>query len=230
MREYAPSRVSMCMPDKVRAVWSGKFALAMALAALAGWVDATAYVRLAHVYVSFMSGNSTVLATSIPAWHSPKLALIACVLGSFVAGVVVGEIIAVEAARRAHMAVLFAEALLLFAGAGAALVPGSRLLPAALLALALGTQNASVHGAGGVSVAITYVTGTLVKLGRAIAAALAGKGRWAEALPYLLLWLGLIAGAALGAAVAHVNATLAIALVGTVALGLACVVGFAMKR
>ena len=35
------------------------FALAMVLAALAGFVDATGYIHFHHLFVSFMSGNST---------------------------------------------------------------------------------------------------------------------------------------------------------------------------
>ena len=42
------------------------------------------------------------------------------------------------------------------------------------------------------------MTGALVKLGKAITAALMGEDRFGWA-PHLMLWLGLVAGAALGA-------------------------------
>ncbi|MGH6890415.1 MAG: DUF1275 family protein [Rhizomicrobium sp.] len=206
------------MPDTSRALRSPDFALAVALAALAGWVDATAYVRLAHTYVSFMSGNSTALASSAGAAAAPRAPLLACVLAAFVVGVILGETTANFVGKRGHSAALLLESLLLFAAMGAAWPKGSLFLPAALLAAALGVQNASVHETAGMTIAITYVTGTLVRFGRRVAAALTGRGAWREALPYLFLWLGLMAGAAGGAAVARTNAVLAIAAAGAAAL------------
>jgi uncharacterized membrane protein YoaK (UPF0700 family) len=48
-----------------------------------------------------------------------------------------------------------------------------------------------------VSIGVTYMTGTLVRLGQHIAAALRGHDPlgW---LPYLLLWFGLLCGGVLG--------------------------------
>ena len=51
---------------------------------------------------------------------------------------------------------------------------------------------------GEVSVGVTYMTGTLVKLGQRLGATLLGGDRWAWS-PYLLLWLALAAGAVGGA-------------------------------
>jgi len=62
----------------------------------------------------------------------------------------------------------------------------------------MGALNGVFQRDGEVSIAITYMTGTLVRMGRALAAALTGGPRWNWA-PYLLLWLGLVGGAALGA-------------------------------
>jgi uncharacterized membrane protein YoaK (UPF0700 family) len=214
------------MPDTSRALRSPGFPLALALAALAGWVDATAFVRLARIYVSFMGGNSTKLATALSAPHPSKLPLLGCALVGFVAGVVAGESLAGAAGRRGHAAVLLAESIFLFAAMGAAFPPGNLLAPALLLAFALGMQNASVHEVGGVSIAVTYVTGTLVHFGRQIAATLAGRASWRAPLIYLFLWLAMMAGAGGGAALARVNAVSAIGMAAVAALGLAGVVLF----
>ena len=59
---------------------------------------------------------------------------------------------------------------------------------------------------GEVRIGLTYMTGTLVKMGKGITAALLGGDPlgWA---PYFLLWLGLVVGAGLGAtAYLHVGA------------------------
>ena len=68
-----------------------------------------------------------------------------------------------------------------------------------LLALAMGAENNVFQRGGEVSVGVTYMTGTLVKLGQNLAMASAGGPRW-RWLPYLLLWAGLVAGAVTGAA------------------------------
>lgn len=49
-----------------------------------------------------------------------------------------------------------------------------------------------------VSIGVTYMTGTLVKLGQHLAAALLGHERW-RWVSYLLLWCGLAGGAVIGA-------------------------------
>ena len=105
--------------------------LAVCLSALAGYVDATGFIRLGGFFVSFMSGNSTRLAVG--------------------------------------------------------LAQGS-----------MAAENAVFEKDGEVQIGLTYMTGTLVKMGQRITPALLGGDRlgW---VPYLYLWLGLIAGAVLGA-------------------------------
>lgn len=70
----------------------------------------------------------------------------------------------------------------------------------AVMALAMGAENAVFERNGEVSIGVTYMTGTLVKLGQRITAALLGGDRWAWEW-YLFLWLGLVAGAMSGAVV-----------------------------
>jgi uncharacterized membrane protein YoaK (UPF0700 family) len=67
-----------------------------------------------------------------------------------------------------------------------------------LLAAAMGAENATFEREGEVAIALTYMTGTLVKLGQHLATALRGGARFGW-LPYLWLWLGLAAGATAGA-------------------------------
>jgi uncharacterized membrane protein YoaK (UPF0700 family) len=62
------------------------------------------------------------------------------------------------------------------------------------MALAMGAENAVFERDGEVSIGLTYMTGTLVKVGQRLTAALFGGDRFAWA-PYLLLWAGLAAGA-----------------------------------
>lgn len=70
------------------------------------------------------------------------------------------------------------------------------------MVLAMGAENAVFAEDGEVRIGLTYMTGTLVKLGKRLTSAFLGGDPlgWA---PYLLLWLGLLAGAFLGAIAYH---------------------------
>jgi uncharacterized membrane protein YoaK (UPF0700 family) len=69
----------------------------------------------------------------------------------------------------------------------------------AMLCIAMGASNTVFRRDGEVSIGVTYMTGTLVKLGGKLAEAMLGGSRtdWA---PYFLLWLALLFGGILGAA------------------------------
>ncbi|MGA7323372.1 MAG: YoaK family protein [Rhodomicrobium sp.] len=196
------------------------YALAASLAGLAGWVDAIALVQW-HLYVSFMSGNSTAIGASASATNWPTFLNVSGVLVAFIFGVVSGELLSRAGRVQYGSLVLLIEALLLGIASGLTYLRVAAALPVLLLAIAMGIQNASVHRAGGISVALTYVTGTLVHAGRALAAALAGDGSWRSALPYLGLWLSLIGGAVAGAVLAQHSVPGAIGLGGLFALSLA---------
>ncbi len=64
--------------------------------------------------------------------------------------------------------------------------------------LAMGAENAVFQRDGEVSIGVTYMTGTLVKLGQRLAVTIIGGDRWGW-VPYLMLWVGLVAGAVAGA-------------------------------
>jgi uncharacterized membrane protein YoaK (UPF0700 family) len=197
---------------------------AVLLAALAGWVDAVGFVQWNGLYVSFMSGNSTALGAASATADVPQILQVGGVILAFVAGVVCGELFARAAAPRGRPLVLLLEALLLALAAVAILKVPAREPAAFLLAFAMGLQNASVHQAGGISVSLTYVTGTLVQMSRRIAAALWGHGPWSAAVPFLVLWLGLVSGAAAGALVVGRSAPAALGLAALFALGLSGII------
>jgi uncharacterized membrane protein YoaK (UPF0700 family) len=67
------------------------------------------------------------------------------------------------------------------------------------MALAMGGLNAVVHKAGRTQAAAAYVTRTLVHFGERLSDALCSTGRAGACFPYLLLWIALVCGGALGA-------------------------------
>ncbi|WP_116090565.1 YoaK family protein [Sphingomonas crusticola] len=171
-------------------------AVALCLAALAGFVDALGFLSMGGFFVSFMSGNTTHLAVAIgsvdpaPAWRAATLII------AFIAGVMAGTLVAHAVPFQRKPAVLAAVTLLLTA---AALCHMLQFDQAALLltAVAMGAENGVFQRDGEVTIGVTYMTGTLVRFAqRAALALVGGDGRgWPS---YLLLWLGFIAGALVG--------------------------------
>lgn len=75
-------------------------AFALTLTGLAGFLDAAAFVRFNHLYVSFMSGNSTHLGMSVGEGAVPAILALLGVVSAFVAGATMGTWIADHAGRR----------------------------------------------------------------------------------------------------------------------------------
>ena len=170
--------------------------LAMALAALAGFVDAAGYLSADRYFVSFMSGNTTRLGVELA--RQPSAALLPALLAlAFVAGVVGGALLTGKLKGRHKPPLLLLVAALLATGAALGEAGYAR---AALLALAaaMGALNNSFQRDGQVAVGLTYMTGALVRMGQGIAARLQHRATdpWAD---WLMLWLALAAGATLGA-------------------------------
>lgn len=170
--------------------------IAACLSAIAGFVDAVAFVQVGGFFVSFMSGNSTRLGVGLAS--SADAALIA---GGLIASFVIGVMAGTFANRRGDTVasvrvVLLVAAVLMLA----AMFAGLGIAPAAvaLLALAMGAENAVFRRDGEVGIGVTYMTGALVKFGQGLALAVSGGPMFGWA-PYLLLWAGLVSGATAGA-------------------------------
>jgi uncharacterized membrane protein YoaK (UPF0700 family) len=168
-------------------------ALAGVLAGVAGMVDALGFLRLGHIFVSYMSGNTTQFAVALGRGDAAQSGTIAVLIGLFVLGAAIGQVLA-HASGRWHMTVVlaFVAGLLALAAALATAPP--------LMVLAMGALNAAMHRAGNLGVSLTYVTGTLVKLGQGLGDFLVWRQRrwgWlAQAAP----WIGIVAGGAAGGA------------------------------
>lgn len=175
----------------------GSFILvAVVLAALAGFVDAYAFVRLGGFFVSFMSGNLTRGGASVAndLWNDARLAATLCL--AFLAGVMLASVMTAAAARRIAAA-MGAATLLLTGGALAAMLYPPLVLP--MLAAAMGVQSGVYQREDVPPISVTFFTGNLVRMGQGLAGALMGEGaRWAW-LRYLVLVLGFVGGATGGA-------------------------------
>ena len=144
-----------------------------------------------------MSGNSTRLAVNLSehGWSLRGLLPFAIIV-LFIVGVMVGTLIRGKAPRRKQVSVMaFVTAVLAAAAILSAF--GQNVIAIALMVMAMGASNNVFVKEGEVSVGVTYMTGTLVKLGQRLAGRAIGLRKpWH---PYLVLWLGLLLGAVAGA-------------------------------
>ena len=166
---------------------------------MAGMVDAIGFLASGGFFLSFMSGNSTRLSVGLVD-AAPYVGMVAALLTSFVTGVVAGSLIGRKnmlSPSRRQAFILIIISLLLFA---APLIAnfGFLLIGLCFAAFCMGLENTLFEREGSVSFGLTYMTGALVKIGQGLATMISGGPRL-EWVPYLLLWLGLIIGAAVGA-------------------------------
>lgn len=160
------------------------------LSALAGYVDAVGYLLLGGLFVAFMSGNTTRFGVDLVRGEGAMSW--ATVILAFVAGAFVGSLLRDLAGPRLGLVVLLAtEAglLALAVATGGAAVP---------LAAAMGLQNLARQPVAGAQPGTTFVTGTLVGLGQALAAAIRGRANRALLL-HAATWAALLLGTAAGA-------------------------------
>ena len=175
-----------------RPVETSGLLLAGLLAALAGAVDAIGYLHLGGLFISFMSGNSTQMAAAIGQGDLAEAGSIAKLIVLFVAGAAGGQIVANFAGAR-HLAwVLVTVVVLLVAAAALRAAPEP-------MVLAMGALNASLHRAGNIPVSLTFVTGVLVRFAQGLGDFLTRRATGPVWLLQAVPWVGLIAGAILGA-------------------------------
>ncbi len=167
---------------------------AVLIAAIAGMVDVVAFLALGGFFASFMSGNSTRMAIGTTVnWFDLQLA--ASLITAFVSGVTAAALL-----RRRHPQRALAVTLTLVAGLlaiAALFAPIGATWPMLLLAAAMGAVNLAFESGGDTRVGLTYMSGTLVRLGQALADLLARDSN-AEWQKPLLLWAGFIGGGLVG--------------------------------
>jgi len=172
--------------------------LAIMLAALAGFVDAIAWLHLGGFFAAFMSGNSTRLGVGLIAGNTPDVRIAGALILAFLAGVVTASVFAERFGARRREAVLALVTGLLTVAAVLGLFGPSR-FALVVLAAAMGAENGVFEREGEVAIGLTYMTGTLVRVGQRLAAALMGKGAPWGWLPQLMLWVGFVGGTVMGA-------------------------------
>ena len=149
--------------------------LPVLLALVAGYLDGYG-LRFLGTYVSFMSGNTTNtgMYSGQRAFQAAIPSAVAITL--FVAGSVLGNLLVHSRRRQSHRVVFGVIAGLL--ATAAALEQDGMTIAAfeiALISLAMGMMNPAVSKIGSEPVSLTFVTGTLSRMGGHLAAALGPK-------------------------------------------------------
>lgn len=171
---------------------------ATGLALLAGFVDALGFLALGGVFVSFMSGNSTRLSVGLVEPVPLVTAILPlAIIVLFVIGVMAGKLVRHYRPRNPATSILAFMSLLLLTGA-LVYQCGFLLMAVPFMVIAMGAANNVFVREGEVAIGVTYMTGTLVKLGQHLASLWLGQPRhhW---LSHFFLWAALITGAILGA-------------------------------
>ena len=146
--------------------------MATGLAMVAGFVDAYGIITYG-VYVSFMSGNTTQTGYQTAEGAFGPVALSALAILFFVGGSFAGTLLVQFTGRRARRVVFG-----VVAAALAAVVVFTQLGPLsagvliAMVSFAMGVMNTALSRVGAQSVSLTFVTGTLSRVGANLALAL----------------------------------------------------------
>lgn len=187
-------------------IYDSEARLSWVLAGLAGILGATAFTHSAGYYVTFMTGNSQRAVLGVfrnDVWMSITATL--CIV-FFVLGVVIASVCRRHFwAAHPHGPTVLTTFCLVFA-TGLDIVIGGwdetqlDFIPILFVVLGIGSLNTSFVKDGEVSVPLSYVTGTLVKMGQGIERHLAG-GRVEDWLGYFLLHSSFVVGAAAGGAI-----------------------------
>ena len=107
------TRLASCLAAAPEPTAASQLAMAGGLAALAGATDVHGLTLLRDLFVSFMSGNSTMLGVAIGRGDFERAGRIAGIVGLFVAGATAGSLIAALAGPRHTFVVLFIVTVLL---------------------------------------------------------------------------------------------------------------------
>ena len=147
--------------------------IAAVLAMAAGYVDAYGYLTY-NTYVSFMSGNTTQAGMRAGAGNLMAAFMMMLAILFFIIGVAIGTLVAQSRAPQSRrmalglVAVLFACVI-----AVTRLRAGPSELPIVVLTLAMGILNTALSNVGAESVSLTFVTGTVARIGNHLAFAYA---------------------------------------------------------
>lgn len=164
------------------------------LCGIGGSADAIAFLRY-DAFVGAMTGNTVLLGIDLAQWQLDHARFHLGIIAIFFAAVIVTR---VALKREIPASVPLVITALMLAGSEFVADRWS----VAIVAAALGMQNAAVRMIGGVSINSVFITGNLVQLGSAVPHALEPEHRGAFAV-LTASWVAYALGALIGALALH---------------------------
>jgi uncharacterized membrane protein YoaK (UPF0700 family) len=194
---------------------------AIALATIAGYVDGYA-LRVFGTFVSFMSGNTTQTGVGVGQGQFAAALTPALSIAGFLGGSFAGNWIAHSRVRSFQRLLFTAAAVLIACFILLNLhTPLNANLGIPILSLAMGMMNPTVSRVGSEPVSLTFVTGTLNKIGNHLALGVrhaplpdaqgVNDTHFRRALLEASVWAGFLAGAILSGVASHYVGVVALA-------------------
>jgi uncharacterized membrane protein YoaK (UPF0700 family) len=165
---------------------------------LAGFVDAVGYTAMGHLYLSFMSGNSTQFGMAVAGGDAHTIGRAGAVIATFLLGAFLGSMVHAAEGRVGMPLVLVCELVCLVLAWSLAGALGAN-VTLLFVALAMGMQNSLHKAVAGAVTGKSFVTGALFGTGDALARACRGRAHFAEAAANAVSWLAFVAGVTSGA-------------------------------
>nr|VDG62898.1 Predicted membrane protein [Streptococcus thermophilus] len=164
-------------------------------------MDTIGFMYLGGYFLSFMSGNTTRMTAAVNAGKWDVALTAGSIMLTFLIGVAVGALIS-QLGQRHLPPTRTREAILLFiclmsTAASGLVAAGVDKLAVYVLSFTVGAMNSTFERGGEVSISLTYMTGTLVKMSQRFVGAFFG-GKHADWLGHFALWASLACGALLG--------------------------------
>jgi len=192
------------MPDRNTA-WKQR--LALALAAVAGFVDVVGYLTLHHLFTAHMTGNTSKLGVALGHGNLSSALPLAVVPFLFMAGIAAGTVL-VDGGRRWAALALQAALVAAYMAYGSTVVHHGTVRGhtasgfyalAALATISLGLQTAALTEIQGATVRTSYISGVLTNIAQTSVRRVRGGGQRDRPLRLLgALCVAYLAGATLG--------------------------------
>jgi uncharacterized membrane protein YoaK (UPF0700 family) len=175
--------------------------LAIFLALIAGCIDATGLIQW-KTYVSFMSGNTTLLGAAISTGKSEIIITSITVIVCFLLGIYVGTCLSLwKRIKNQILTFYIVSGILVFYTIIVYFYNINNLLSIAIVGFSMGMMNTIVTSVGNQKVNTDFVTGTLNSLARNTAMLTMTEDKMekeaykSNAIHLLLLWIGFLSGA-----------------------------------
>jgi uncharacterized membrane protein YoaK (UPF0700 family) len=168
------------------------------MTSLAGFVDAVGYTAMGHLYLSFMSGNSTQFGMAVAGGNTHVVGWAGAVIATFVLGAFLGSLVHSVEGRVGMPLVLACEfvCVVLAWSLEGFIAENVALL---FVAIAMGMQNSLHKAVAGAATGKSFITGALFGTGDALARVYLGRAHFAEAAANAASWLAFVSGVTGGA-------------------------------